>query len=146
MKYPNLFLENQLCHRIYMANHRLNRLYSVLLEPLNLTYPQYVVMMALWEEDRITLSALSERTQIDVGTLSLMMKKLVGKEFLYTEADASDKRKRYIILTETGRRLTEKANDLPQQVLCACPNVSEEDLKELSNLLDKLNGRPTPID
>ncbi|RUO29249.1 MarR family transcriptional regulator [Aliidiomarina sedimenti] len=139
MRHPQLLLDNQLCHRIYMANHNLNRVYSSLLEPLQLTYPQYVVMMALWQQDQITLSQLSERTRIDAGTLSLMVRKLTDKNLIDVRPGKDDKRQRVVHLTEPGQALADQASNLPDQVLCAFPTLDQDELKTLAQLLDKLN-------
>ncbi|MEC8226255.1 MAG: MarR family transcriptional regulator, partial [Pseudomonadota bacterium] len=67
MKYPQLKLDNQLCHRLYMASNGIARAYRDSLNQLDLTYPQYVVMMALWEKDQISIAELLEKTAIDGG-------------------------------------------------------------------------------
>ncbi|KKM18622.1 hypothetical protein LCGC14_1663810, partial [marine sediment metagenome] len=82
MKYPQLKLDNQLCHRLYMASNSVVRAYRDALNALELTYPQYVVMMALWEEDKITIAQLLKKTAIDGGAMTQILKKMTDKQLL----------------------------------------------------------------
>ena len=82
MSFENLQLKNQLCHRLYMASNNIARAYREPLQALNLTYPQYVVMMALWEKDGITIAQLIEQTAIDGGAMTQILKKMADKSLL----------------------------------------------------------------
>ncbi len=135
-----LQLDNQLCHRFYMVSNAFSRVYRPLLKELDITYPQYVVMMALWEQDHITIKQLLERTRIDGGAMSLMLKKLVQKGFVHIDAHQSDKRARIVVLTEFGQNAKRAAKHIPEQMLCHNQSLSEAELKTLMGLIDKLHG------
>ena len=99
MPFEQLQLKNQLCHRLYMASNSIARAYREPLTEINLTYPQYVVMMALWEKDKITIADLIDKTAIDGSALTQILKKMTDKNLLEVIKDEKDKRKRLIKLT-----------------------------------------------
>lgn len=135
-----LKLERQLCHRVYLASNLLTRLYRPMLTPLDLTYPQYIIMMALWEKDKVSILDIIERTQIDGGSLSLMLKKLEGKKFLEVEGCSQDKRRKIVALTRKGKSLYKKALTIPEQLRCQFGDLyNEDEYGELLALLDRLN-------
>lgn len=136
MSMQQLLLENQLCHRLYMASNLVTRAYRPLLATLDLTYPQYVVMMALWQEDNITVNELQKRTRIDSGALTLILKKMQQKSLLSLEPQPQDRRCKAVRLTSTGNNLKRQAEDIPQQVLCQFPGMTEQKLSQLKHLLD----------
>ncbi|WDE07209.1 MarR family transcriptional regulator [Thalassomonas viridans] len=138
MNYDQLNLDNQLCHRLYMASNGLIRAYRPLLEALNLTYPQYVVMMALWEQDGITIQQLLEKTVIDGGAMSLILKKMKEKNLLSITQSEEDKRKKLLYLLPRGKALREKAAQVPTQIRCAFPNIAPDEVQALNTLLDKV--------
>ena len=94
-----LKLDRQLCFALYGAAHAFTRAYKPLLSPLGLTYPQYVVMMALWEEDDISVKALGEKVGLDSGTLSPLLKRLEQINYVARRRDAADERVVFITLT-----------------------------------------------
>ena len=98
-----LKLENQLCHRFYTLSNAFTRAYRPLLKALDITYPQYITLMALWEANNITIAELLERTAIDGGAMTLILKKLNEKQFLTIEKDEYDKRVKRVMLTEEGK-------------------------------------------
>lgn len=138
MKHQELWLENQICHRLYMASNSVNRAYRPLLETLDLTYPQYVVMMSLWQNDEVTVNELQSATQIDNGALTLILKKMVDKDLLHVVPVHDDRRKKRVSLTTTGRALQEKAASIPDAIRCRFPSLSEGDSNTLRELLDTL--------
>ncbi|MCF6435702.1 MULTISPECIES: MarR family winged helix-turn-helix transcriptional regulator [Pseudoalteromonas] len=138
MNDSQLKLENQLCHRLYMAANGIVRSYRPLLEAIDLTYPQYVVMMAMWEHEKLTIASLLEKTAIDGGAMTLILKKMVAKSLLDIVKDEHDKRKKWVTLTAQGLQLKSQALQIPQQIRCCFPSVSTEDLKQLTQLLDKI--------
>ena len=85
-----LKLENQLCHRFYTLSNAFTRAYRPLLKALDITYPQYVTLMALWETDNVTIAELLDKTAIDGGAMSLILKKLEDKGFLMITKDKTD--------------------------------------------------------
>jgi DNA-binding MarR family transcriptional regulator len=98
-------LERQLCFALYGAAHAFNRAYKPLLEPLGLTYPQYLVMMALWEEDGQQVKALGEKLGLDSGTLSPLLKRLEQAGYVERRRDTIDERQVFITLTDPGRAM-----------------------------------------
>ncbi len=136
----HLKLENQLCHRLYLLSNAFTRAYRPLLDQLNITYPQYVVMMALWEQDQINIAQLLSKTGIDGGAMSLILKKLAQKDYLELKSDKVDKRVKKIHLTTAGLALKHEASQIPQAMLCKLQGVSEVEALELITLLDKLKG------
>lgn len=102
-------LDAQLCFAIYGAAHAFTRTYKPLLEPLGLTYPQYLVMIALWEEDDQPVKAIGERLGLDSGTLSPLLKRLEQSGLLARQRDKEDERQVRITLTDKGRDLKREA-------------------------------------
>jgi MarR family transcriptional regulator, organic hydroperoxide resistance regulator len=114
-----LRLDNQLCFALYTASRLLIQAYQPWLEPLGLTYPQYVTLLVLWEEDGLTLSALGGRLSLDSGTLSPLLKKLEQKGLLTRERSLKDERSVHLRLTQSGRDLRRRAFKIPGQLACA---------------------------
>ncbi len=140
MKYPQLKLDNQLCHRLYMAANGIARAYRDSLKQLNLTYPQYVVMMALWEKDQISVAELLEKTAIDGGAMTQILKKLQDKSLLSISKDGQDKRKRLLKLEKKGKALQDAAATIPAQIRCRFPSIDEQQALQLIELLDLVNS------
>jgi len=112
-----LHLENQLCFALYSASLAMTKLYKPLLEALGLTYPQYLVMLVLWEEDGLNVSDIGERLFLDSGTLTPLLKRLETAGFVQRTRDPKDERRVGITLTDTGRALSSEAAKLPSCVL-----------------------------
>ena len=129
-----LKLDRQLCFALYGAAHAFNRAYKPLLEPLGLTYPQYLVMMALWEEDGQQVKALGERLGLDSGTLSPLLKRLEQTGYVERQRDTADERQVFITLTEPGRAM--KAHAV--QVMRAIGEQTGCTMGELATLRDSL--------
>ena len=140
MKYPQLRLDNQLCHRLYMASNSIARAYRDSLNQLNLTYPQYVVMMALWEKDKISIAELLEKTAIDGGAMTQILKKMSEKSLLSIYQDSQDKRKRLVQLEAKGKALQDDAASIPEQIRCRFPSINEQQALQLIQLLDLVNS------
>ena len=138
MTYSQLQLDKQVCHRLYMASNALIRTYRPLLDALDLTYPQYVVMMALWQQDDITIQELLEKTAIDGGAMTLILKKMQSKDYLHVFASDEDKRRKVVKLTSKGRELAHQAQTIPEQIQCAFPSINQDDISQLIQLLDKV--------
>lgn len=141
MQFTQLLLKNQLCHRLYKASNLITRAYRSLLEPLELTYPQYLVMLALWEEQNITMSEITERTAIDAGALTLIVKKLGEKGLLMIISESQDKRKKRLQLTSKGIEMAHNAASIPEKIRCQFDHMDTNDLAELARLLDKLEAK-----
>jgi DNA-binding MarR family transcriptional regulator len=136
-KYAQLKLENQICHSLYSATNALVRAYRPLLEALELTYPQYLVMMALWEEDAVIIKRLVERTRLDAGTLTPILKRLEQKGIIERQASTVDSRQKVIVVTGDGRALEASAAGIPEALACKI-KFSEDEAKMLKLLSEKL--------
>jgi MarR family transcriptional regulator, organic hydroperoxide resistance regulator len=121
-----LRLDNQLCFALYSTSLAMTKVYKPLLNELGLTYPQYLVMLLLWEQDEVTVSALGERLYLDSGTLTPLLKRMQTSGLLTRTRSVQDERRVMISLTEAGRQLKAKAAKVPGCVVSAthCP-VSE---------------------
>ena len=135
-----LKLSNQICHRLYMANNAITRAYKPHLDELGITYPQYLVMMSLWQEDGVEVGDVRKNTQIDAGALTLILKKLTQKCLIELLPSEADKRVKLVQLTPSGHELKSLAQSIPSKLKCQFPEVASEDLAQLRYLLDKLNG------
>ena len=131
-----LKLDNQLCFALYSTSLAMTKLYKPLLESLGLTYPQYLVMLALWEEDGQMVSALGQRLSLDSGTLTPLLKRLQASGLVSRIRDAADERRVHIVLTAEGRQLKAKAVQVPQCVLAA----TTRSIDELVHLTQQLRG------
>ncbi len=109
----HLLLDQQLCFALYAASRSITGLYRPLLEALGLTYPQYLVMLVLWEQDGLTVRELGQRLQLDSGTLTPLLKRLQSAGLVSRQRRADDEREVDIRLTPTGLALREQANDIP---------------------------------
>lgn len=134
-----LKLSNQICHRLYMANNAITRAYKPHLDELGITYPQYLVMMSLWQQDKVEVGLIRNQTKIDAGALTQILKKLVQKQYILLAPSEQDKRVKLVELTSQGRKLKEKALDIPAKLKCQFPDVEKDDLIQLQILLDRLN-------
>lgn len=136
MAFEQLQLKNQLCHRLYMASNSIARAYREPLAALNLTYPQYVVMMALWQQDQISIAQLIDKTSIDGGAMTQILKKMEDKALLKIVKDEQDKRKRLVKLTLQGNALQDAAAEVPQKIMCKFTHVEPQQVQVLIQLLD----------
>lgn len=137
-----LDLDNQLCFALYSANLALNKVYRQLLAPLQLTYPQYLVMLVLWEQDDVTVSEIGERLFLDSATLTPLLKRLESAGLLSRQRSRQDERQVVVTLSDTGRALQEKARGIPERVGCAaaCGTATMTALKlELEKLRENLH-------
>lgn len=137
MAAPPLKLEDQICLSLYSATNALLRAYRPLLEPLGLTYPQYLVMMALWQHQPRTVTGLCTATRLDTGTITPVLKRLEGKGLIVRGRSQTDERVRVITLTRAGRKLEQPAREIPIQIACQTALTAEQGarLKQLTELL-----------
>jgi DNA-binding MarR family transcriptional regulator len=137
-------LDLMLCFTVYSTAHAFNRAYKPLLDALELTYPQYLAMFALWEKSNITVKEMGERLHLDSGTLTPLLKRLEAVGLVRRARDTADERNVRISLTPAGEALHRKEMTVRQGILGAC-GVSSEDLQALNTQLvrvrDKLNER-----
>jgi DNA-binding MarR family transcriptional regulator len=137
-----LLLGNQLCFAVYSTAHAFNRAYKPLLDRLGLTYPQYLVMLVLWERDGVPVKDIGERLLLDSGTLTPLLKRLEAAELVKRTRSTEDERQVLIALTPRGQALKEKARAVPQAILAAsaCSIGELSAMKnELVALRDRLN-------
>ncbi len=134
---PKLKLENQICHALYAATNALVRAYRPLLEALDLTYPQYLVMLALWEEDGVIIGRLVERTRIDAGTLTPLLKRLAGKGLITLRKSTEDSRQKVVQITPKGRSLMAPAAEVPDKLMCQI-NLPAQKAAQLKALAEEL--------
>lgn len=139
--YDILKLDNQLCFSLYVCSKEIIRKYKPLLDPFDLTYTGYIIMMALWEEDNVTIKALGKKLYLDSGTLTPLLKKLEAQGYINRNRSKDDERNVYISLTEKGKNLREDALCIPDKMICLLglePEKGIKLIKELHNLIDIL--------
>jgi MarR family transcriptional regulator, organic hydroperoxide resistance regulator len=135
-----LLLGNQLCFAVYSTAHAFNRAYKPLLDRLGLTYPQYLVMLVLWERDGVPVKDIGERLLLDSGTLTPLLKRLEAAELVKRTRSTEDERQVLIALTPRGQALKEKARAVPQAILAASA-CSIAELSAMKNELVALRDR-----
>lgn len=113
-----LKLDDQLCFALYAASRALTRAYAPLLEPLGITYPQYLVMLALWEEGGSTVKQLGERLALDSGTLTPLLKRLEQQGLVTRRRSRDDERVLHVDLTAAGKSLKSRARRIPRAIAC----------------------------
>ena len=137
-KYDALRIEKQLCFPLYACSKELVRRYRVFLDPLDLTYTQYIAMMVLWEHRSVTVKELGERLYLDSGTLTPLLKKLEAKGFITRKRSEEDERSLIVTITEEGDALRDRAIDIPEKMTKANVNLEREEIRELYRMLYKL--------
>ena len=135
-----LMLDNQLCFALYSASLAMTKLYKPLLDELGLTYPQYLVMLVLWEGDGLMVSELGQRLCLDSGTLTPLLKRLEASGFVSRLRAAEDERRVHIHLTAAGRKLKARAAKVPACVLAAS-QCSVPELLQLTEQIRTLRER-----
>ena len=138
-KYDALKLGVQLCFPLYACAKETVRLYKPYLDELGLTYTQYITMLVLWEEEKLTVKDLGKRLYLDSGTLTPLLKKLEAKGLLKRERSKEDERNLFITLTEEGLTLKDKALMIPYEMV-KCIDMSEEEKATLYHLLYRVLG------
>ena len=114
---PAQLLDNQLCFALYSASLAMTKLYKPLLDALELTYPQYLVLLVLWESDGASVSQLGERLSLDSGTLTPLLKRMEAAGWLQRQRDPADERRVQVRLTDAGRALQARAAHIPGCVM-----------------------------
>ncbi|WP_227395000.1 MarR family winged helix-turn-helix transcriptional regulator [Jeotgalibacillus aurantiacus] len=133
-----LHLSNQLCFPFYSISKEIIKRYQPYLAPLNLTYPQYLVMLVLWEADHVPLSKIGKRLQLDSGTLTPVVKKLIVNGYVEKSRNPDDERQLVIKLTEKGHALQEEALDVPAKINDVL-GLSAEEYAHYKEMLDDLS-------
>jgi DNA-binding MarR family transcriptional regulator len=122
----SLLLDRQLCFALYSTLHAMNKTYRPLLARLGLTYPQYLVMLVLWERDTLTVSEIGERLYLDSATLTPLLKRLEARRLIARERSAEDERQVIVSLTKAGEALKSTATEVPEAVSRAAECAPEE--------------------
>lgn len=143
MSDSDLHLENQLCFALYRASRMIQQVYRPMLEELGLTYPQYLVMLVLWEQDGLSVGALGERLFLDSGTLTPLLKRMEAAGWLVRARAKDDERRVVVSLTPEGRALRARAIAVPRAIGCAT-RCSMEELADLRQRLHALRRRLSP--
>ena len=130
-------LDHQLCFALYSASLAMTKLYKPLLEPLGLTYPQYLALLVLWERDGLTVGELGERLFLDSGTLTPLLKRMEASGWLSRARAADDERRVLVHLTTEGRALKRRAASVPRE-LAAATGCSADELVGLTRRLQQL--------
>jgi MarR family transcriptional regulator, organic hydroperoxide resistance regulator len=139
---PSVALDDQLCFALYAASRAMTARYRPMLEELGLTYPQYLVMMLLWEEDHQTVGQLGARLALDSGTLSPLLKRLTAAGLVTRHRRVEDERSVAIALTDSGRALRDRAFAISQDMICAL-DLDVESFADLKQTLNVLTQRVT---
>lgn len=132
-----IILDNQLGFSLYKASRKIIRLYKPFIDKYGLTYTQYIVMLVLWEEEKITVKGLGKRLQLDSGTLTPLLKKLENMNLILRYRDVNDDRVVIVELTEKGMLLKGDIVKVPNQVSTKI-KISEEKIELLKEYLDEL--------
>lgn len=130
-------LENQICFALYAASREVIKLYKPILDKHNLTYTQYVAMLVLWEEEKMTVKEIGQRLHLDSGTLTPLLKKLEHRGLITRHRDLNDDRVVIVNLTEEGFKLKSEILDVPGEVFCKM-NISNKKAEELRHNLEYL--------
>ena len=135
-----LKLENQLCFRLYTASRLITQAYHPLLRGIGLTYPQYLVMMVLWEQDAQPVNAIAKRLYLETNTVTPLLKRMEGDGLVSRERGSPDGRQVIVRLTEKGRKLESKAACIPFEIAgaVACRGITEKWAPALLKTLDDL--------
>lgn len=140
--YDSLKLQNQLCFPLYACAKEVTKRYQPLLNKIDLTYTQYIVMMVMWEQKQINVKHLGEMLFLDSGTLTPLLKKLEVKGYITRTRNEQDERSVIISVTQKGIDLRKKAKDIPEEI-GKCVNLTQEEAvtlyKILYKILDKIN-------
>lgn len=130
-------LNEQVCYALYSTSRAITQAYKGLLEPLNLTYPQYVVMMALWDKEAVMISEIAETTGLSNATLSPLLKRLEANGYIERRSTESDERQKQLVLTKEGKGLGKKAKKASEMALCAT-GLSEKEASKLMSLCESI--------
>lgn len=132
-----LELDNQFCFPIYALSKKIINMYRLYLDPLDITYPQYLVLMVLWKEQQQTVGQLGEKLFLDSGTLTPLLKRMEQKEMVVRSRNTEDERIVVISLTKKGSALKEKVKDIPEKLLESMA-ISVDELKQLKKIANKI--------
>lgn len=137
---PSSSLDDKLCFQLYATSLKMTQLYKPMLSALGLTYPQYLVMMLLWDQEGLGIKDLAERLQQDSGSITPLVKRLEAQGYLLRERDPRDERNRVLTLTPAGRQLRQASAAIDQAIADNCSVIAPE-FEVMMAGLRKLNAR-----
>lgn len=132
-------LNEQLCFALYSASNHLTSIYRPLLEPLELTYTQFIVLMALWEKENISISQLAKKTKLSKATMTPLLKRLEDKKLIERQRLTDNERQKNIALTRAGRALSQQSTKITEQAFCMS-KLSKEQAQVLIETCHQLVG------
>lgn len=136
---PVAQLDSQLCFALYSASSRLTSIYRPLLDSIGLTYTQFIVLMALWEKDDISISHLAEKAGLSKATMTPLLKRLEQKQLIHRTVLANNERQKSITLTESGRELSLQSAAITEQAFCST-GLSKQQASDIIGLCKKIVG------
>ncbi len=139
MAYEQLKLENQLCFPVYATSRLITREYQPLLDRLEITYPQYLVLMVLWENDSLPVNDIAKKLILNTNTITPLLKRMEKEELLFRKRSDKDERKVIVQLTEKGKGLQKEAAKIPEELVKRLSD-SEIKLDDLIKLKESLNS------
>ncbi|MDK2634491.1 MarR family transcriptional regulator [Pantoea sp. BS_4] len=140
VKAAPLLLDQQLCFALYSANLAMHKVYRKLLSQMDITYPQYLVMLVLWQQDSLTVSEIGERLFLDSATLTPLLKRLENAGLINRQRSRQDERQVVVSLTDAGWALRQKAESIPDDIQCAS-DCSEDEMYALKLQLNQLRDK-----
>ena len=147
MAYEQLKLENQLCFPVYAASRLITREYQPFLDKLEITYPQYLVLMILWEKDSISVNEITEKLILNTNTITPILKRMEAQGIITRKRSEEDERRVIITLTPKGKQLQSEASSIPEKLVerLVSEKVSLEELKILKDQLYKIIDLLNPV-
>jgi DNA-binding MarR family transcriptional regulator len=148
MEYEQLKLDNQLCFPVYAASRLITREYQPHLDQLGITYPQYLVLMVLWETDGITVNEITNRLILNTNTMTPLLKRMETQGLISRQRSGTDERKVIVALTPAGKKLKKAAAAIPEKIAAglAAGTINIDDLvdlrEKLNLLIDLLRKKP----
>lgn len=138
--FSSLYLANQICFPLYAASRLTTKMYTPFLETLGITYPQYLVLLVIWEKDHQTVSEIGTQLALESNTLTPLLKRLEQKKVLTRRRSSKDERAVVVTLTEKGQALKEEAVCIPQRIIesFSNPSITKEELQAFQKTLTKL--------
>ncbi|WP_127137847.1 MarR family winged helix-turn-helix transcriptional regulator [Flagellimonas oceanensis] len=147
MNAPELYLENQLCFPLYATSRLTTKIYAPYLEELGVTYPQYLVLLTLWQYNDQSVTSIGKRLYLESNTLTPLLKRLEQKRLIVRSRSKTDERTVMITLTDAGKKLKKKALEIPKKIIASFEDdtITEEEMiffqKTLFKLLNVLNDK-----
>lgn len=138
--FAHLYLENQLCFPLYAASRLTTKIYAPHLTALDLTYPQYLVLLVLWQHQTQTVNEIGEKLILESNTLTPLLKRMEQKELIKRKRSSNDERQVIIKLTDKGEQLQTLASEIPKKLIASFDNgqISEQELLNFQKTLHKV--------